>query len=70
MTRSRHSMTHAENIPRTPATKYGPPRWNMVHHIPPSRAHDDSKRKGDIPIDMCSPIKNDQQVKKRKMVQD
>jgi hypothetical protein len=64
-------MTHGKKIPRTSTTKYGPPfRWNMFHHIPPSRAHDDSKRKGDIHIDMFSPIKNDQQVKKRKMVQD
>jgi hypothetical protein len=50
-------MTHGKRIPRTSTTKYGPPRWNMIHHIPPSRAHDDSKRKGDIHIDMFSPIK-------------
>ena len=50
--RSRHSMTHAENIPHTPTTKYAPPRWNMIHHIPPSRAHDDSKRKDVIHIDV------------------
>jgi hypothetical protein len=30
----------------------------MIHHIPPSRAHDDSKWKGDIHIDMFSPITN------------
>jgi hypothetical protein len=42
----------------------------MIHHIPPSPAHDDSKRKGVIHIDMFSPIKNNQQVKMRKMVQD
>jgi hypothetical protein len=29
----------------------------MIHHIPPSRAHDDSKWKGDIHVDMFSPIK-------------
>jgi hypothetical protein len=34
----------------------------MIYHIPPSRAHDDSKQKGDIHMDMCSPIKNDQQA--------
>jgi hypothetical protein len=37
-------------------------RCNMIPHIPPSRAHDDSKQKGDIHMDMCSPIKNDQQA--------
>jgi hypothetical protein len=60
---SRRTMTHGKIIPRTPTIKYGPPhRWNLIHHIPPSRAHDDSKRKGVIHIDMCSAIKNDQQV--------
>jgi hypothetical protein len=62
-------MTHGKRIPRTPDDQiWFPHRW--IHHIPPSRAHDDSKRKGDIHIDMFSSIKNDQQVKKRKMVQD
>jgi hypothetical protein len=37
-----------------PSTKERP---NMIHHISPSRARDDSKRKGDIHIDMFSPIK-------------
>ena len=40
----------AKKIP--PTTKYGPPPCNMIHHIPPSQAHDDSKRKGDIHIDV------------------
>jgi hypothetical protein len=31
-------------------TKYGSPRCNMIHHIPSTRAHCDSKRKGDIYI--------------------
>jgi hypothetical protein len=44
-------MTHGKIIPRTPTTKYGSLfRWN--HHIPPSRAHDDSKQKGDIHINV------------------
>ena len=38
-------------------TKYGPPRCNIIHHLPPSRAHDDSKRKGDIHSDIFSSIK-------------
>jgi hypothetical protein len=38
-------------------------RCKMIYHIPPSRAHDDSKQKGDIHMDMCSPIKNDQHVR-------
>ena len=46
-------MTHAKNTPRSP-TKERPNmvllRWNMIHDIPPSRAHDDSKRNGDIHI--------------------
>ena len=49
-------MTHGKRIPRTPDDQiWFPLRW--IHHILPSRAHDDSKRKGDIPIDMFSPIK-------------
>jgi hypothetical protein len=38
-------------------TKYGPRGCNMTHHILPSRARNDSKRKGDIHIDMFSKIK-------------
>jgi 4-hydroxy-3-methylbut-2-enyl diphosphate reductase IspH len=47
-------MTHGKRIPRTTTTKY---RWNMIHHIPSFRAHDDSKRKDVFHIDMFSPIK-------------
>ena len=46
-------MTHAKNTPRTPTKERPnmvPLRWNMINDIPPSRAHDDSKRKGDIHI--------------------
>jgi hypothetical protein len=40
----------------------------IIPRTPTTKYHD-SKRKGVIHIDMCSPIKNDQQVKKRKMDQ-
>ena len=48
-------MTHAKNAPRNltkerPNMVPPPLRCNMIHDIPPSRAHDDSKRKGDIHI--------------------
>jgi hypothetical protein len=48
MTHGKNNSPHSDE--RT--TKYGSPRCNMIHHIPLSRAHDDSKRKGDIHIDV------------------
>jgi hypothetical protein len=38
----------AKIFPTAPTTKHGPFRCNLIHHITPSRAHDDSKQKGDI----------------------
>ena len=50
--RSPCSMTHGKIIPayRRKNDQIWTPRCNMIHHIPPSRSHDDSQRKGDIHI--------------------
>jgi hypothetical protein len=40
-----------KEFPAPTTTKYGPFHCNMIHHIPPSRAHDDSKGKDVIHID-------------------
>ena len=52
-------MTQGKKKIRTPderTAKYGPPRCNMIHHIPPSRAHDDLKPKVVIHIDIIKDL--------------
>ena len=53
-----------KEFPAPPTTKYGPFRCNMIHRIPPSRAHDDSKRKGDISQKFQNKKRNKKEIKK------
>ena len=55
-------MVKKSSRPEERTTKYDPPRCNMIHHIPPSRSHDDSKRKDDI----SHKLKNINKFKKSK----